>query len=216
VKTLLPVCAGIAVISSIVSVYLWHELRDAGLANADLHRQLTEARTASRLSAQPAPVASIAASRQTAPTAAEAPVGKPEASAPKLARQADVVDLDSYAKIEKELMKNPEYQKLKVAQARMNIARNYPGLAEALGLSERDIGRLFDMLAENQVTQSQESVAFSGNSTPDPAAIEEMRRRQQQLQREQEESLRAMLGSKYTQPGHVDRHATGSGWRATE
>jgi hypothetical protein len=101
--------------------------------------------------------------------------------------------------MERDLMKDPEYRKLRIAQQRSNMERNYPGLVEALGLSEKEADRLFTLLAENQVAMSAESMLLTANGNPDQAAMEEMSRRQQAMQREQEDSLRAMLGGKYGQ-----------------
>jgi hypothetical protein len=102
--------------------------------------------------------------------------------------------------MERDLMKDPEYRKLRVAQQRRNAERNFPGLAEALGLSEKEADKLYDLLTEQQVTMSAETqLVVANNGTIDQAAMQESTRKRQVLQREQEEALRAALGSKYTQ-----------------
>ncbi len=201
-RALLPVCAGIAVITGVVSVSLWRELRAERLVNVDLRAQLTDARSAPGAAAMPVSVAANAMATP-ATAGADAPVCKPDTP---VARTAQVSSAPGFNNVqdsltmEKDLMKDPEYRKLRIAQQRQNIERNYPGLAEALGLSEKEADKLYDVLAENQVAISAEAPIFStANGTPDQAAIQEMGRRQQALQREQEESLRDMLGSKYTQ-----------------
>ncbi len=97
-------------------------------------------------------------------------------------------------------MKDPEYRKLRLAQLRSNMERNYPGLAEELGLSEKDTGKLYDLLAENQMAMTIDSSILGANGTQDQAAIQQIIQRQQAQQREQETAVRTLLGdSKYSQ-----------------
>jgi hypothetical protein len=103
--------------------------------------------------------------------------------------------------MERDLMKDPEYRKLRLAQLRSNIARNYPGLAEELGLSDREADKLFDLLAENQLAMTGETALLTANgSPPDQAAVQQIIQRQQASQREQEAAIRSQLGdAKYAQ-----------------
>ncbi|MEO8313914.1 MAG: hypothetical protein ABI645_03875 [Pseudomonadota bacterium] len=146
---------------------------------------------AATATATPAPAA-------TATASAEAIACKPETAVPKPAQTA-AFSLQESMDRQNELMKDPEYRKLRVAQQRLSIERSYPGLAEALGLSEKEADKLFDLLTESQVAMSAETQLSIVNGTPDQAAMQERMKRQQAMQREQEESVRAMLGSKYTQ-----------------
>lgn len=207
-RALLPVCAGIAVVSSIAAGSLWHELRSERQVNETLRTQLTEAQ--SRISnpalasfpaaANAAVPGSATTSPSSAATTAPAAAGKTEAPAARPAQSAAVASLESSMALERDLMKDPEYRKLRLAQTRMNMSRNYPGLAEELGLTEKEAEKLFDLLAENQVSQSAETQLFSINGTQDQAAMQEMSRRLQAMQREQEDAVRNLLGpGKYTQ-----------------
>jgi hypothetical protein len=203
-RALLPICAGVAVITGVVSATLWVELRDERVANEQLRTQLSEARSARNVAAaMPVTVAATVAPTPTATPATEAPNCKPETPAAKPAQVANVAALSSFQSsqaLEKDLMKDPEYRKLRLAQQRANTERNYPGLAEAMGLSEKEADKLYDLLTEQQMAMSAETaLVISNNGTVDQAAMQEATRKRQVLQREQEEALRAELGSRYSQ-----------------
>jgi hypothetical protein len=179
---------------------MWTKLRTERQANEALRTQFTDARTASLVSAMATPVKANVLPTATAAVvaAAEAPVCKPDAQ-PAKPVSAAVNSLESSLNLQRELMKDPEYRKLQLAQTRVNMERNYPGLVEELGLSEKEADRLFDLLAENQTALSAESQLLTASATQDQAAMEETMRRRQAIQREQDEAVRAMLGGKYTQ-----------------
>jgi hypothetical protein len=200
-KTLASISAAIAVMASIGCATLWTKLRTERQANEQLRTRITDASIASLAQAKPAVLIASAAPTPTANAAAtaEAPVCKPDTPAAKPAQTAVVNSLENSRNLQRELMKDPEYRKLRMAQTRANIERNYAGLVEELGLTDREADGLFDLLAKNQLAMSEESQLLSINGNPDQAAIEEMSRRQMAMQREQEESIRAMLGGKYSQ-----------------
>jgi hypothetical protein len=197
-KTLASICAAIAVMAGIGCATLWTELRKERQANVALQTRFTDARAASLAPAAPAPVmASVAPAPAATPTT-ETPVCKPDTATTRPA-SATAVSLENSLNLQRELMKDPEYRKLQLAQTRANMARNYPGLVEELGLSEKEADKLFDLLAESQTAMSAETTLLTINGTQDQAAMEEASRRRQVMQREQDEALRAMLGGKYTQ-----------------
>jgi len=197
-KTVASISAGIALITSIVSVNLWQELRAERQVNAELRTRVTAPQVVSRAPEVPAPVAAIVAPPVVAVAAKDVPVCKPDSSAPKAAPGSLASSLESSQNLQRELMKDPEYRKLRLAQTRANLERNYQGLAEELGLSDKEADRLFDLLAEQQTAQSAESSILNIN-TQDPAAVQEYTRRLQAMQSEQNEAIKSMLGSKYTQ-----------------
>lgn len=193
-RNVLPVCAALVVISGIVSATLWHELRTQRQLTADLEKQLADANSriqslsiaAQRGGAQQAAV--VAPAAPAAGTASPAPA----TSAPPSAVNASLQDFRAR---EKEMMADPEYRKARLAQQRMNTERNYPGLAEELGLSQPESDRLFDMLTESQMKMSEELTALFSGGQPDAAARAEITRKQQAFQREQEEQVAALLGA---------------------
>ncbi len=150
-RTLLRVCVGIGMVAVVVSVHLWRELRVERQRTADLQAQLDDAKIAVRVSTAaaqhanaPVPTTETAGKVDAAPVAGPAP-----ASTSASAQRA--------MNLEQDLMKDPEYRKLRLAQLRTSIERNNPGLAEELGLSEQEAGRLYDLLAENQLAMNFDS-----------------------------------------------------------
>jgi hypothetical protein len=129
---------------------------------------------------------------------AEPPVCKPDTPATRPAQTSVANSLENSLNLQRELLKDPEYRKLRLAQTRSSMERNYPGLVEELGLSEKEADTLFNLLAENQIAMSAETqLIVSG--TEDQAAMAERSRRQAALRSEQEEALRSTLGPKYSQ-----------------
>jgi hypothetical protein len=198
-RALLPVCAGIAVVTGFVSVNLWRQLHAERQVNEELRTQLATARAVRPVVAAPSPTIAANVTATPAPTPTpEVPACKPEPAPKPAATTTVATSLQESLNRQNELMKDPEYRKLRLAQTRASIERNYPGLAEELGLSEKEADKLFDLLAENQVAMSAEVQLLSVN-TEDQAAMAEMSRRRTELQREQEASLRNLLGGKYAQ-----------------
>lgn len=92
------------------------------------------------------------------------------------------------------MLKDPEYRKAMLAQMRMTLPTNYPGLAEELGLSPEQADRLFDLLAENQMELQANSPTVSANGQIDQTQLQELQRIQQELRGKQDAALSAMLG----------------------
>jgi hypothetical protein len=145
-KAVVFVCAGIALIASIVAVNLRLELRKERAITAVLQGHSSEALTPIDHAALPRP-------QSTSPTTVAAVTAA----------------------------EDPEDQKLQLAQLRTSIERFYPGLAQELGLSEKDADRLIDLLAENQLARTADG---------SPLAASE---------RKLEDSIQTLLGSRYTQ-----------------
>jgi len=86
-----------------------------------------------------------------------------------------------------------DYRKARLAEQRMRVQRSLPGLVDELGLSEEEAERFFDLLAENQLNRESASrVSRGADGLPDR---EGNLRRQQELQRQQDESIAALLGT---------------------
>lgn len=201
-KKLLLVCAALLVICGIVSGNLWRELRTERQANEELRTQLAQARVSIPLPALPALPAPAAAPSQASTRPATTPVPQgppPESPLAAAAARTSALTLTTIASItgEQDLMKDPEYRKARLAQLRISAARSYPGLAEELGLSEKEANQLFELIAGNQLNMTSEISLRSATGLLDVA---DMTRRQQALQREQEDAIRAQLGNaRYTQ-----------------
>lgn len=205
-RNLMLVCAGLALFSGVVAVNLWRELRAERVLTAELRTQLN--------GSQPAQWTPASEGMQSAPLPAPggmsspANEARPEQTAAAVegarppAQTAPVADVARLILNQQEMMKDPEYRKARLAQTRMSLPQNYPGLVEELGLTPEEADRLFNLMAENQMEMSDLTMAtatFNG-VPPDPAAVEEVNRRRPEMQRRQEEALMSMLGSaRYSQ-----------------
>lgn len=190
------VCAGIALVASMVAVNSWLELRKERKVNAALHQQRSEAPGSTSLPLSPPTPVAVQTTAASAAPAAEAPITRtPPSTSPAMAATLGL--LQNAADRQKELLKDPEYRKIQLAQVRASIGRSFPGLAEELGLSEREADKLFDLLAENQLTRMAEGSlpAVLGGQGDQEA----LRAQQALFERKQEESIQAQLGSKYPQ-----------------
>lgn len=187
----------------VVSVHLWRELSAEREKTAQLRAGMEELRAERAVP----PFVAGPATRELLPGGAAAAVAgsgpvPPSADAPSrtqdqvagVARSIALSLLD-----QRELLKDPEYRKSQLAQTRLSIRQNYPGLVEELGLSPEEADRLFNLLAENQVTLSEFNVFSPTGSTPDPAELETMTRRRQEAMQQQEQQLQVMLGGRYGQ-----------------
>jgi hypothetical protein len=204
-KNLLLVFTALLVFSGIVSVTLWRDLRTDRQANAELKLQLAKAGSTPRTSAAPAtPAQSVAtpapAAVQEAPVAAAKPATPPIESEVFMRATTAAITAGATAVTgglsELDLLKDPEYRKAQLIQARMRFAQSNPGLAEALGISRREADHLFDAMAEAQLKLTDEfaeMMAKAGGSTP---AIAELMRTAAGRQ----DPARAVLGeAKYEQ-----------------
>lgn len=187
------VLAGLVAVSGIVSANLWRELREERRLNADLHFQLTEARMLAHTAAPveppvyaPPPPAittnAVPDARSVEPPPARVPPRT--VPAPQFIQRPDPL-LDA------------EYRKARLTEQRLRVQRTLPGLVEELGISEEEAERLFDLLARNQLNResaSRVTVGADGQLDRDASLL-----RQQELQRQQEESLADLLGpTRYT------------------
>jgi hypothetical protein len=196
------VCAGMAVVGGIVSATLWRELRTERALTAQLRDQLEASQASSTTGALPAlarvtpPPVSGADATSTGP----AP-GKDEPATAPAPQRAPQLDVASLLASQQEMMKDPEYRKARLMQTRMQLPQNYPGLIDALGLSPEEAGKLFDLLAEQQLEMSDVSMfaATVNGVAPDPAVMQDSARRRMEMQGRHDEALSNMLGGRYTQ-----------------
>lgn len=198
-RSLTLVWAGLALVGGVISVHLWRELRAERELTAQLRSEVGELR-AGPLSLPPDEVPSqrsaagmVRAPAPASPTAAVVPAGNVPQPA---------LDVQRLTANRSELLKDPEYRKAALAQARLSLPQRYPGLAEELGLTKEEADRLFDLLAENQLDQTGVMMALpvGANGAPDIAAMEDLNRRRQELLRQHEQELQTELGgNRYAQ-----------------
>lgn len=187
-------CGGLAIVSSIISVNLWRELRSERLANQELRTQLA---------AQPAPPPAsfdlpMAALPGGAPAAMRRapPTATASSTAPVTERPERVPPTVSSLVIQqRDLYKDPEYRRAALAQMRLTLPQAYPGLTEELGLSADQADRLFELLADLQLEQNSLAPPLMENGQPpDLAAMEEFSRRSQEMQQRRNDQVAALLG----------------------
>jgi hypothetical protein len=80
---------------------------------------------------------------------------------------------------EQDLMKDPEYRKAQLVVTRMKLAQSNPGFAQALGISEKEANRYFEVMAEQQLKMTADlSSALAAGGTTATSIQETMRRAQ--------------------------------------
>ncbi len=209
---LLPI-GGLLVISGIVSVNLWLDLRTERLERTHLTAQLTESSMASLApssSVQPVAGAATAGVADT-PVATVGPAPLPTDKEAAMKATAASVSAGAAAAAkgmsgDRELMKDPEFRKAQLTTTRLRIAQSNPGLAETLGLSEKEANHLFEAMAETQMNRSDElaeAIAKAGG-TGNASALTEILRN---TAAGREDPARAALGeAKYAQYQEYQRN----------
>lgn len=193
-RNLALLCGGLAIVSGIISVNLWRELRAERVANHELRAQLAQ-------QSAPAP----ASFELPAPMPAREPTAGPRTAATPAVEENSPSSPDRPAQVpptvtslvvqQRDLMQDPEYRRAALAQLRLSLPQTYPGLAEELNLSDEQADRLFGMLAELQMEQNSLAPPLMENGQPpDQATIEEFSRRSQELQRRRNDQVAALLG----------------------
>jgi hypothetical protein len=209
-KNPLLAIGALLVISGIVSVNLWRDLRTERLANTELRTKLTEAlHTPRSQAASPQPVAaptpSAAVPGAPAATTGPAPLAVDNEMAMKATAAAISAGAVAAAKGsgEGELMKDPEYRKAQLTQTRLRLAQSNPGLAETLGLSEKEADHLFEVMAERQMDLTAELTDMLAREGSTASAFAELTR----TSAGREDPARAVLGeAKYSQYQEYQRN----------
>jgi hypothetical protein len=92
------------------------------------------------------------------------------------------------------LQEDPEYRAAMRTQQRMQMSRQYSDVGQALQLQPDEADKLLDLLAEQQLRQMENRPPFN-EGQPDPAAMQEWQRKQQEQRRQNESEVAALLGS---------------------
>jgi hypothetical protein len=98
----------------------------------------------------------------------------------------------------RQLMQDPDYREAIRVQQRSNMTRQYPGVAQELGLTADQAERLFDLLAEQQLTATEQAELMWDTEPADPAELqqrqEKMQQRWTEIHQKNEAELAAQLG----------------------
>jgi hypothetical protein len=219
-----PVFIALVMILAVVSALLWSQLRTAReeLQVAQQHLQTTqqdlqaaqqalqsERKLSDQLRGQLAdaraqPVVAAPAPPVQLPTpppilvATDARTTGGYASVASVGAQRDKIKLD-----------DPEYRAARRAMSRAEFKQRNPLLAGELGISEEQADAVIDIIAEGQLRDSARQLDLMARGNPDAAAMEEMKRQQEAQQKQDRDTLMAMLGpEKYGQLEEVRQTET--------
>lgn len=88
---------------------------------------------------------------------------------------------------QRQLLQDPEYREAMRIQSRSRMSRQYPGLAQELGLTAEQTEQFFNLLADQQIRSSERSEPWSIEGLDDA----EVQQRQQKAQQQWAETQRA-------------------------
>jgi hypothetical protein len=80
----------------------------------------------------------------------------------------------------RQLMQDPDYREAIRVQQRSNMTRQYPGVAQELGLTAEQAEGLFDLLAEQQLTANEQAELMWDPEGADPAELQQRQEKMQQ------------------------------------
>ena len=171
--------------------YLWKQLGAERSLNAELNDHVMALEVAQQAAAlAPPPVAAAETPATTSP--ASAPAAPAQAPQPAAARQGGA----ALGEAAKALLSTDAGKEMTRTMLRSVIAQQYPDLGKELGLTPEQANELMETLTRQMVDQSSESMGLlTGNG--DPAAMRELQRKTQEMQKANEAELQALLGSKY-------------------
>src|SRR4029453_11843409 len=103
-------------------------------------------------------------------------------------------------------------------QNRGNLARQYPGLAEDLGLTSDQTEQLFDLLSEHQIrSQEQTQPMWIADEAADPETLQarqqKMHEQYQELQKQNEREIAQQLGTDKLQAWKDYQSTMGARWQ---
>ncbi|MBM0104240.1 hypothetical protein JM946_05760 [Steroidobacter sp. S1-65] len=206
----------------LASLHLVNQLREGNATIAELQEKVAALEKQEPVATTPIfsvmPTDSIAAAAvvQSAPRKEEPKVATRAAGQASVAspvpthlpgREDAMRAMREHRERERQLMQDPEYREAMRLQTRNNLARQYPGVAEELGLDRRQADEFFGMLADQQMRTNETMNPFwemqPPGENPDPAAMQERQRNFQQtaaeMQRKNEAELVARFGQEKAQ-----------------
>lgn len=207
-KTVLMLLAG-CVGLGLLSLHLIKQMRSGQATIAELQAQL--AKLESERQAAPPPSQAVATARiepsiPSPPPArsnvftALSALRSPDASAPppRPSQEERMRMFREAHERQQQLMRDPEYRDAMRVQLRGNMTRQYPGLAQELGLNPEQTDQLFDLLAEQQMRVNERAEMMWDAEGLDAAAMqqrqEKMQQRWMEMQKRNDAELAAKLG----------------------
>lgn len=176
-------CAAAALMSGVMSVILWRDLRHERELNAQLLAQLADARV------QPAPAGSgrsLLTAAPAAPDSEDSPPARSDGAA-----DADEAEQQFRAK-RREQLNDPEYRMKYLAQRRQYLIGSKAGLSDSLGLTAAETDKLFGILAERDLALR--DVSIQVEDLPEGESLAARENAIEDLNRKRDEALAALLG----------------------
>jgi hypothetical protein len=184
-KKMLLVSVALLAGFAVVLIKLTLELRAERQGSSELRAQLDEARVARPLAAAPTQMAAVPGAVAPSAACASSPVQPaPSPAEVDMAMRASTTAALSASTVaaitgstEQDLMKDPEYRKAQLTITRMKLSQSNPGLAQALGISEKEANHYFEVMAEQQLKMTAEmSSAVAAGGSPALSIDDSMRR----------------------------------------
>jgi hypothetical protein len=196
------------------SAYLYNDLRETRAQAEALQVQVAELQktavakvTAPAPSARPSVINPFDPSSSAAPQPTGASIARPVpmatfgavsatgATVATAAAPSASLSITNSFEQRNRMLENPEYREAMKRQQRLMLPRMYPDLQAALQLSEHQADQLFDVLAEQQMSQMTGSPPpFKPGAAPDPAAIRDWQAQQLQLRKDNDTAIANVLG----------------------
>jgi hypothetical protein len=204
-RKLMLACAGAALISGILSVILWRDLRQERELNAALQEQLADERGQRTGFAQPRPPATPATPAADSRNS-EPPLPQENTAAADAAAAAVEADLRFIDQRRREL-ESPEYRRDFLRRARESAARSYAGLTEALNLTVEEADKVFGILAQREIGLRDSSMMVEG--LPDEERLAARENAIEELNQKRDDALAALLGTRLQQFKEYGRNQPG-------
>lgn len=138
---------------------------------------------------------------------------------PRLSQEEGMRLMREHRERQAQLMKDPEYRDAMRLQARNNLARQYPGVIEELGLNRTEAEAFFAMLADQQMRISEQMEPLSevlATNNGEPLTAEQRTHRIQQvtdMQKNNEAELVARFGQQRMQAWKDYQSTLGQRWQ---
>lgn len=123
--------------------------------------------------------------------------------APPPDREAHLRMMREHRERQRQLMQDPEYREAMRVQARSNLARQYPGVIQELGLDTQQADEFFNLLAEQQLRTNERMEplweTMNGGDANDPAAMQARNRKIHQAAMENRRADEAEMAASFGQ-----------------
>jgi hypothetical protein len=198
----------------LLSLHLVKQLRDGDATITELKTQVASLEQRVAATPPPAPPPPMVATEAQWHIAPAAPPPAPKAATPQasaqvasilpspMSREERMRMMREHRERQRQLMQDPEYREAMRLQSRSNLARQYPGVIQELGLDSQQAEEFFNMLADQQMRSTEEMEPLweaDMAEKPDPAAFQERHRKIQQAATENQRKNEAELASRFGQ-----------------